>query len=403
MIKNILAGILISTILIGLSGCNKSPQVIKKETLTDFNNNLNNLSEEKQIRAMKRRTIRVSNYPKWESVRVGGPDSIALIKNPSEKVQLAAIRYNASAIRHINNPSEKVQLAAVKKKYSSLKFIKNPSEKVQSFVVYRNVEMLSYIKNPSKELQTMAVKRNPKAIRYIKNPSNELKIMAVQQNPEAICYIKNQSNELKIMAVEQNLKAFHCIHNPSKELQLIAIKQNPKAIRYIKNPSKEIQLMAINQNANTIDCIQNPSKELQIIAIKQNPKAIDYIKNPSKEIQLLAYGKVKVPFNKPKYSNNDTNIQLKTINGKLQITNNTKQFLKVLSLAEYKGNDIFNITSFSVPPEGVKTVDTTNSADIEIQSLKDKITFGYAIEYQVGNGKTQNLYKTNKYSINDIK
>lgn len=40
--------------------------------------------------------------------------AIKYIENPSEKIQLAAVRGDGIAIQHIKNPSEKVQLAAVK-------------------------------------------------------------------------------------------------------------------------------------------------------------------------------------------------------------------------------------------------------------------------------------------------
>jgi hypothetical protein len=39
--------------------------------------------------------------------------SIKYMKNPSERVQLAAVKQNAYAIEYIKNPSERVQLAAV--------------------------------------------------------------------------------------------------------------------------------------------------------------------------------------------------------------------------------------------------------------------------------------------------
>ncbi|NBP57438.1 hypothetical protein EBU71_13060 [bacterium] len=60
---------------------------------------------------------------------VGG--LIQFIHNPSQEVQLAAVRRNSYSIRFIHNPSEKVQLAAVRKNPSSIKHIQNPSEKVQ--------------------------------------------------------------------------------------------------------------------------------------------------------------------------------------------------------------------------------------------------------------------------------
>ena len=58
--------------------------------------------------------------------------SIKHIKNPTEKVQLAALESGGTfALDYIRRPTEKVQLAAVKKDPLALKYIENPSEKVQ--------------------------------------------------------------------------------------------------------------------------------------------------------------------------------------------------------------------------------------------------------------------------------
>jgi hypothetical protein len=43
---------------------------------------------------------------------------IQFIENPSEEVQLAAVKENGYSIQFIENPSERVQLAAVKKLHS---------------------------------------------------------------------------------------------------------------------------------------------------------------------------------------------------------------------------------------------------------------------------------------------
>jgi len=58
--------------------------------------------------------------------------SIVLQKNPSEAVQMAAVKKNGYAIEYIKNPSEAVQLAAVKQNGYAIQFIKNPSEAVEA-------------------------------------------------------------------------------------------------------------------------------------------------------------------------------------------------------------------------------------------------------------------------------
>lgn len=72
--------------------------------------------------------------------------------NPSEEVQLAAVKTKGSAIQNIKNPSEQVQLAAVKKYGAAIQYIDNPSVNVQLAAVKKNSYALNYIKNPSKRL-----------------------------------------------------------------------------------------------------------------------------------------------------------------------------------------------------------------------------------------------------------
>jgi hypothetical protein len=56
---------------------------------------------------------------------------IKFIDNPSEEVQLAAVKKLGSSIQYIQNPSEKVQLAVIEQDPYSIRFIENTSGKVK--------------------------------------------------------------------------------------------------------------------------------------------------------------------------------------------------------------------------------------------------------------------------------
>ena len=81
------------------------------------------------------------------------------LKNPSEKVQLAAVKEDGCAIQYIKNPSEEVQLAAVNKHGYAIQYIENPSEAVQLAAVNQDGWAIQYIENPSEEVQLAAVKK----------------------------------------------------------------------------------------------------------------------------------------------------------------------------------------------------------------------------------------------------
>jgi archaellum component FlaD/FlaE len=81
----------------------------------------------------------ISLTDKQEQEVYDNPESIKNIDNPSEKLQLIAIKQNVNAIKHIDNPTEKVQLAAIKQNGNAIKHIDNPTEKVQLEAIKRNV------------------------------------------------------------------------------------------------------------------------------------------------------------------------------------------------------------------------------------------------------------------------
>jgi phosphoribulokinase len=215
-------------------------------------------------------------------------EAIKYIKNPNEEMQLEAVKQNGRAIEHIKNPSEDVQLEAVKQEGEAIEYIKNPSEAVQLEAVKQRGTAIKYIKNPTEEMQLAAVKRGWLAIRYIQNPSEEMQLEAVRQDDRAIEYIKNPTEEMQLEAVKQRGWAIQYIKNPSEEIQLAAVKKEGEAIQYIKNPSEAVQLEAVKGSWGAIEYIKNPTEEMQLEAVKQRGRAIRYIENPSEEIQLAA-------------------------------------------------------------------------------------------------------------------
>ncbi len=102
------------------------------------------------------------------------PSDIKLIKNPSEFVQLTAVKQNGYAIDYIENPSEDVKLAAVKQDGFSIQFIEDPSEAVQLASVKEDPRSIKFIKNSYESVQLIAINGDVQALEYIKNPSLEL-------------------------------------------------------------------------------------------------------------------------------------------------------------------------------------------------------------------------------------
>ena len=101
------------------------------------------------------------------------PLSIALIDNPSEKLQATAVSKDSRAFLLIKNPSEKISRIAVGNNPSYIKFVPNPSEALQLLAVSKDPTLIANIKNPSLKTQLKVVSVSPECIRFIENPSLE--------------------------------------------------------------------------------------------------------------------------------------------------------------------------------------------------------------------------------------
>ena len=138
---------------------------------------------------------------------------------------LGAVEYDPWALEYIENPSEEIQIQALKKNSNVFKLIDNPSEEVQKVAVQLNAYNIGNIENPSEEIQKLAVSNRGYAIRYIKNPSEEVKLRAVSQNGEAIRFIENPSEEIQLQAVRNSHYSLKFIDNPSEKVKEVAKKR----------------------------------------------------------------------------------------------------------------------------------------------------------------------------------
>ena len=113
---------------------------------------------------------------------------------------LKIVEHNGCDIQFIRNPSEQVQLAAVRQWGYAIEFIKNPTINIQLEAVKENGYAIQFIKNPSEQIQLEAVKQTGYAIQFIKNPSKQIQLEAVQQTYYAIHYIINPSEKVQLEA-----------------------------------------------------------------------------------------------------------------------------------------------------------------------------------------------------------
>lgn len=108
-------------------------------------------------------------------------ENIAKYPNAPEKVKLAAVREDGTALHHIKNPSKKVIMTAVKQNGRMIDFIENPTEKMKLEAVKSDGTAIQYIENPSEEVQLAAVTQNGYAIEEIENPSEKVQLVAAKR------------------------------------------------------------------------------------------------------------------------------------------------------------------------------------------------------------------------------
>jgi hypothetical protein len=138
-------------------------------------------------------------------------------------LQMIAVRHDGRAIQFIKNPKEKVKIAAVQQNGYAIHFIKPTDDD-------------SWLR-----VQLAAVQQNGRTIEFIKNPEEPVQLAAVQQDGSAIRNIMNKdiipSEPVQLAAVEQDGYLIKLIIDkgiiPSEAVQLAAIKQGGAVIRYI--------------------------------------------------------------------------------------------------------------------------------------------------------------------------
>lgn len=285
-----------------------------------------------------------------------------------------------SNFKNVVNPSEELQIRAVKSDYRNLQYINNPSLRVKLNAIKQNAEALTYINNPTEDFLMNAIRVNNQSLKYINNPTEDFLISVIQKEPKAIEYI----------------------NNPSEHLILESIKLHPELIQYIKNPSEELQLLAVKQNGLLIKYLSKSSDNVKIEAVKQDYNALKYIFKPSDAIKLEASKQIKPFYGRYKikdYKAEDKFIKIEVLDdSKYKIHNKTNQFININILSFYYGDKVQTISNIAIPPQAYNTLSFPYES---VNLSKTKENFGFAVEYNI-NDKKHTLFKVNQYYLSDF-
>lgn len=142
---------------------------------------------------------------------------ITAVENPSEKMQLAAVRQNPDLVSVLDNPTEEVQLAAVRQKADCLLQLREPTEKVCLAAIAENPELIRFISEPAEKVQLSVLNGDASLIRLVRTPTEKAQMLAVGRNSSLIGHIKNPTEKVQLMAVHDSPANILRIKNPSRQ------------------------------------------------------------------------------------------------------------------------------------------------------------------------------------------
>lgn len=218
-----------------------------------------------------------------------------------EAAQCQAVKQHLDNLARISNPSEQVQITAVKTHQKALRVLLDrgitPSRWVMTWAIRRNLVVTVMllvnhgIKIPD-AVQVDIVSMNPKMLEFLPDPAPAAVETAILEQPELIQFVTDPSEHVQELAVSCDGDSIQYIIDkgiePSDRVKMTAIKNYGRAIRWIKNPSFEQKKMAVMRSWYALEDIPNAGPELELLAVGRNWRAIKYINNPSEKVQLRA-------------------------------------------------------------------------------------------------------------------
>jgi hypothetical protein len=184
------------------------------------------------------------------------------------------VRYVMVLLKNNIQPSENIQIEAVKQNTDTIQYIKNPSEEVQLEAVSKDGETIQFIENPSKKIQLAAVKQSSYAIEYIENPNEKTQLEVIKKNSARIKNINYPTEKAQILAVKKNSNLIEYIKNPSEKVQFIVCEEKDSLIFEIQKPTELIQLYVLNKLYNRNLKYANDSVKREIFI-----KSLSYLYN----------------------------------------------------------------------------------------------------------------------------
>lgn len=194
----------------------------------------------------------------------------------------ALLRDHPEVIAHMHNPPEDLVLYAVKQGYIDpsdlLRAVKNPSQNVLKAMLKYDPTSIEDIKNPSEELQLIAVKQDPHCISYIKKPTVAVQMVAFNMDPDSLSNVSKIDPGVVKAAVDAG-KAHLIPHavkidDPQQQLASLKVRMDnlnnfteigPQVLRSIINSKRSVYLMDALMKATPDALDKNKDRIIKLI------------------------------------------------------------------------------------------------------------------------------------------
>ena len=202
---------------------------------------MQHIRDEIQIRIIKeydRRTVSTKTFLYHLGKRMSKRVQIQLMENHPhifsylqdyighvcDRAKLVAVSREGSQIRYMSNPSDAIQVTAVKNYPVAYSAIQNPCERASLAALHRGMDV-DIDDWSTARLKTEVIKDSPWKIKFLDNPSERHQILVASIKPWSIAHIKNVCIKAQLTAMIGDPLIYHSFDNPSEEIQKLHFKQ----------------------------------------------------------------------------------------------------------------------------------------------------------------------------------
>lgn len=130
-------------------------------------------------------------------------DSIACLDGLSDSKLKNIIMMNPSDIKKLSNPSDQLQIIAVKRQPDLIFSLKNPSIHVWRTALELEPMYIKYIESPIQELQMLAITKSIKTLEYIKKPTKVIQRYVIKHYPEYVHALRQIDDDVCLEALKK--------------------------------------------------------------------------------------------------------------------------------------------------------------------------------------------------------